>query len=348
MERSILLVSNLFDATRGSWGVCLELAEQLSRTGWRVLTTSAWRRRRWRPLDMLWTVWRQRDQYELAHVDVFSGTAFRWAEAVTALLQKVGKPYVLSLHGGNLPIFALKQPQRVGRLLQSAPAVTTPSRYLLTRLEHLRSDILLLPNPLTLAHYKARCRTALQPKLVWLRSFHTMYNPCLAVDVVAQVRREFPAVQLTMIGRDKGDGSLQATRRRIADLDLADCITIIEGIPKRAVPGRLADADLFLNTTTVDNTPISVLEALATGLCVVSTEAGGIPFLLTNEVDALLVPPSNVAAMAEAVCRLLRDAGLAGRLSQAALATADRYDWSMILPLWEQLLTSVARAGAIE
>jgi glycosyltransferase involved in cell wall biosynthesis len=98
-----------------------------------------------------------------------------------------------------------------------------------------------------------------------------------------------------------------------------------------------------LNTTNVDNTPISILEAMACGLCVVSTSVGGIPYLLEHEHDALLVPPNDPEAMAIAVRRLLTEPGLAERLSRNGRQKAEQFDWSIILPQWEALLISVAQ-----
>jgi glycosyltransferase involved in cell wall biosynthesis len=101
--------------------------------------------------------------------------------------------------------------------------------------------------------------------------------------------------------------------------------------------------DIFLNTTNVDNTPISVIEAMACGLCVVSTNVGGLPYLLENEEDALLVAPGDPEAMATAVRRLLTDAELAERLSRNARRKAEQFDWSVILPRWQALLRLAAK-----
>jgi glycosyltransferase involved in cell wall biosynthesis len=103
----------------------------------------------------------------------------------------------------------------------------------------------------------------------------------------------------------------------------------------------MSRGDIFLNTTNIDNTPVSVLEAMACGLCVVSTNVGGIPYLLEHEHDALLVPPNDPQAMATAVHRLLNEPDLAERLSRNARQKAAQCDWSIILPQWEALLTSV-------
>jgi glycosyltransferase involved in cell wall biosynthesis len=92
----------------------------------------------------------------------------------------------------------------------------------------------------------------------------------------------------------------------------------------------------------VDNTPVSVLEAMACGLCVVSTRVGGIPYLLQHGRDALLVPPNDPEAMAAAVRRVLTEPALAESLSHNARLKAEQFDWSAILPQWQALLASVA------
>ena len=112
-----------------------------------ILITSRKRSRLLRLLDMIKTAWCRRHDYTIAQVDVFSGYSFLWAEAVCQIFSWLGKPYILTLHGGNLPMFAKKWPGRVRRLLCSAAVVTTPSGYLLHNMTRYRSDLRLLPNP---------------------------------------------------------------------------------------------------------------------------------------------------------------------------------------------------------
>jgi glycosyltransferase involved in cell wall biosynthesis len=126
-----------------------------------------------------------------------------------------------------------------------------------------------------------------------------------------------------------------------AELGVAHRIGLPGRITKVEVTDWMSRGDIFLNTTNVDNTPVSVLEAMACGLCVVSTNVGGIPYLLEHEHDALLVPPNDPVAMATAVRRLLTEPSLAERLSRNARQKAEQFDWSIILPQWEALLTSV-------
>ena len=342
----LLIVGNFLSGSGGSRSVCEELAGRFDEQRWHVLTTSRKPARLPRLLDICKTIWLERRQYDVAQVDVYSGRAFFVAELACCTLRAAGKPFVLTLHGGNLPQFARRWPRRVRRLLASAAAVTTPSRYLLEQMQPYRHELLLLPNAVDVGVYPTRIRRAPMPRLIWLRAFNAIYNPSLAPRVVALLRPHFPDIHLTMIGPDKGDGSLPETRRVVERLGLRECITFVAGVPKSEVPERLAQADVFLNTTNVDNTPVSLLEALACGLCAVSTNVGGIPYLVRDEEHALLVPPGNAEAMATAVRRILTDARLAEQLSASGRREAERYDWPVTLEAWNELLTTLASGAS--
>jgi glycosyltransferase involved in cell wall biosynthesis len=347
-----LIVGNFLSSHGASRGVCEELAPRLRESGWTVLTTSDRRRKLARLADMLSSIWQRRDNYDVAQVDVYSGPAFRWAEAACWLLRRIGKPYVLTLHGGGLPEFAKTERRRVQRLLRHAKAVTVPSQYLLHQMAENREDLTHLPNGLQVAAYAARRpRQTLQPRLIWLRAFHNVYNPTMAVRVIARLKNEFPSIQLTMVGPDKGDFSREGTLAVAEIHDVLPHLRVQDSIPKAQVPDLLSTGDVFLNTTNVDNTPVSVLEAMASGLCVVSTNVGGIPYLLQSGQDGLLVPADDDKAMAAEVRRLLTDGALAKRIQAASLNKVRRFDWGTVLPQWQRILTSAAqgdrrRAGA--
>jgi glycosyltransferase involved in cell wall biosynthesis len=339
-------VGNFFSGSVGSKAVCEELAEQLAASGWSVRTTSRRRDRLGRLADMVLTAWRRRREFGVAEVDVFSGPAFFWAEAACWALRRAGRPYVLTLHGGNLPDFAARRPGRVRRLLNSAAAVTTPSGFLRERMRPYRDDLRLLPNALALESYEFRARVAPRPELVWLRAFHGLYNPGLAVEVLAALAGEFPDARLSMTGPDKGDGSVGRCEDLARRLGVADRLSVQGGVPKAEVSRRLNAGDVYLNTTNADNTPVTVLEAMACGLAVVSTNVGGLPHLLEHETTALLVPPNDPRAMADAVRRVLTEPGLAERLSRNARAAVEGFDWPVVLARWDELLRSVADGHA--
>ncbi|WP_372716737.1 glycosyltransferase family 4 protein [Novipirellula sp.] len=339
---SVLLVGNFLSGKVGNYSVCEDLAGKLESVGLNVFTASHHAARIARLLDIVTTTWKRRHDYTAANVDVYSGLGFGLAEAACFVLRAAGKPYALSLRGGNLPEFGRRWPRRVDRLLRHATVVTTPSDYLKQRMEVYRRDIQLLPNPLNLSRYPFRLRDKPTAKLVWVRSFHHLYNPTLAIRLVADLQPVYPDIELTMVGPDKGDGSFQATQRAAHDLGVADRVRFTGGVPKTEIPDQLKQADVFINTTDFDNTPVSVLEAMACGLCVVSTDVGGMPDLVDHNQNALLVPPNDPAAMGAAVQRVLSEVGLAERLSQNANTFAGQFDWPAILPKWVRLFETLS------
>jgi glycosyltransferase involved in cell wall biosynthesis len=340
-DRSICIVGAYPNNARGSRGVSEDLCDQLSAAGWKTRIVSRRTSRAGRVFDMMWACWNERKNYQVVAVDLYSGAAFYWALAVCWILRRAGKPYILMLHGGNLPKFADSKPHLVSKLLASARAVITPSGYLAQQMREYYEGIQVFPNALMLRRYACRVRDQIAPRLVWLRAFHRVYNPELAIQTLAILRREIPDIQLTMIGPDKGDGSLEKARQQAQRLGVTGNLTLMGSVPKVDVPAKLAEADIFLNTSRVDNTPVSVLEAMACGMCIVSSDVGGIPHLLQSEHDALLVPTDDPEEMARAVRRIVTDINLARRLSLNARKSAEQFDWSVVTPRWEALLESV-------
>ena len=166
---------------------------------------------------MITTIFRNRNNFDVAHIDVFSGSAFIWAEVTAWILRLLSKPYILTLHGGNLPNFAAKYSRRVRTLLISANAVTTPSDYLLVQMQMYRDDIRLIPNPINLQNYTFRLRNKPQTRLLYLRALHKIYNPSLAIHTLEELIYEYPNIHLTIVGPDKGDGTAAKVDSLIVD-----------------------------------------------------------------------------------------------------------------------------------
>ena len=338
--RRLLFLGAFPQTSFGSRAVSEDVAAELEAAGWDVHLASRRRGRVTRVADLFVTMLRRYRRCDVAVVDVYSGQALRWAEMAAATLNTLRVPIVLCLHGGNLPQLFEGDPARMARLLQRAARVTAPSAYLRDAALPARADIDLVPNGLGLARYPYRPRASAAPRLVWLRAFHEIYRPHLAVEALAQIVRSYPDAHLTMIGPDK-DGTGAATRELAVSRGLANQVTFTGGIPKGDVGRYLSEADIFVNTTSIDNMPVSVIEAAACGLCIVSTNVGGIPHLLTHGDDALLVPPDDAGALASAIRSILDDPARAASLSAAARVTAEQFDWRPVVARWEHLLTEV-------
>jgi glycosyltransferase involved in cell wall biosynthesis len=106
----------------------------------------------------------------------------------------------------------------------------------------------------------------------------------------------------------------------------------------RVAPGDIwryyADADIYLQTPDIDDMPSSVLEAFASGCAVVSTNAGGVPAILTDDRHGLLVNCGDHAAAAQRIIALLGDGTLVDRLTTAARESCEQYRWQTVRAKW--------------
>ena len=261
LRGAVLVVGNFTSNVTGVRGVCEDLSDRLEARGWRVFRASAKSGRLNRLVDIIWNLVANAPSYQVAAVEVYSGRAFFLAEIIVLFLRLLRKPFVLTLHGGNLPAFSRRWQWRVRSLLSAAAMVTTPSQYLASELAWLHAEIVLIPNAISLEAYHFTERHQVSSRLVWLRAFHALYNPLLAAKVVSALAGEFPQIELTMFGPDKGDGSLLQTQSCAQQLGVSERIAYPGAVPKAEVPQKLALFDIFLNTTNVDNTPISIIEA---------------------------------------------------------------------------------------
>jgi glycosyltransferase involved in cell wall biosynthesis len=243
------------------------------------------------------------------------------------------------LRAGAMPEFMARYPHWSCRVLRRADALVAPSPFLARALARYGFMVQVIPNVVNLAAYTYRYRRALSPRLFWMRAFHPIYNPHMAVRVLAHVQKVVRDAALVMAGQDKG--TQDDVQRLARKLGLDDKVHFPGYLDMLAKVHEGNAADIFLNTNRVDNMPVSVVEACAMGLPVVATNVGGIPDLLTDGKTSLLVPDDDDKAMAEAVLRLLHDPNLAGRLSANGRKLAERSSWEQVRPEWEQLFASV-------
>ncbi|HEY0385883.1 MAG TPA: glycosyltransferase family 4 protein, partial [Pyrinomonadaceae bacterium] len=125
--------------------------------------------------------------------------------------------------------------------------------------------------------------------------------------------------------------------------DLKLCNVSFTGrIRPEEMPALCDCADIYLNASNVDNMPLSILEAFAAGLPVVTSNAGGIPYVVQHEKTGLLVEMDDHQGMAAAAIRLLEDEELAARLTRNARAECGRYKWDVMRESWLEFYREVA------
>lgn len=311
------------------------LSRRFASAGYPVIACSSSRRPLTRLLNIMTTLVRERRRIDIQVLEVYSGRSFVFADAASVIGRRLGQKIVMALHGGALPEFSRTRPSWVRRVLRRADVIVTPSPYLARCSAGLGYPARIIPNAIEAASYPFRLRESVEPRLLWMRTFDSVYNPRMALRALRRIREERPGATLCMAGQERG--MLEEVRRTAAEMGLGGSVTFpgfLDTAGKAREGGR---ADIFLTTSRVDNTPVSALEACALGLPVVATEVGGIPDLFTEGETALLVPSDDDEAMAVAVRRLLDEKGLAGRLSSQGRALAERCDWGVVRTMWEEV-----------
>lgn len=286
---------------------------------------------------MLNTFIKYRRTLDFVIIDTYSTYSFYYAWLIARLSFFFKIPYIPILHGGNLPQKLSSSPTLTQQVFHHAYCNVAPSGYLQTALAKYGYKTAVIPNFILIQQYLFRKREQVRPRLLWVRSFEKTYNPTMAVKVLASLKEKYPDATLCMVGPDK-DGSLAQCQQLAADLKLADRITFTGKRSKADWHHLAQDYDIFINTTNADNTPVSVIEAMALGLPVVSTNVGGIPYLLKDMATALLIPPSDTSAMVNAITQLVENNTLAKRLSETARHEVEAFDAAIVLAKWGELL----------
>jgi glycosyltransferase involved in cell wall biosynthesis len=317
----------------------LIVADLLVAEGHRVVTASSRLNRYVRAVDLAAALTVNRRAIDIVCLEVYGGPSFVVEDLISQMARAFGKPIVMTLHGGAMPEFMERFPRWTTTVLRRAACLVVPSEFLQRAVQAYGFNARVIPNVINLRDYEYRHRRQLRPRLFWMRAFHPIYNPALAIRVLSRVRRHAPDASLVMGGAHKGAEG--AVYQLAQDMGVDDAVQF-PGFLNRDRKRELGNAaDVFINTNRVDNMPVALLEAGAMGLPIVATAVGGVPNLLGDGRDGVLVPSDDDAAMADAILALLNDPGRAAQLSQNGRRVAERSAWESVRPRWHALFEAL-------
>jgi glycosyltransferase involved in cell wall biosynthesis len=274
-------------------------------------------------------LWQSANKANLFHVMANSGWSWHLFAAPAVWLARVkSKPVIIHYHGGEAGKFFNESFRWVKPSLNRASAIIVPSSFLGAVFKKRGFSAGIVPNVIDLSRFHPvipqTSSKAHFPHVIVTRNLEPVYDIRTALHAFKIVRRTFPGARLTVAGSGPERQSLEELACR---LGVADATTFTGRLDNGALPVLYKSADVMLNPSLADNMPVSVLEALASGVPVVTTDVGGIPCLVEHEKTALLVPPQNPEAMAEAVLILLNDPGKANQIINAGLEAVRQYTW---------------------
>ena len=285
-----------------------------------------------RLVPYLATLWRTAGRVQVFHVMANSGWSWHLFAAPAIWIARLrGKPVVVNYRGGEADGFLARARRWVAPSMERADAVIVPSGFLEGVFRKYGFATRVVPNIVNLERFSSarEPHAGTGPRLLVARNLEPIYDNATALRAFVLVRERHPDATLVIAG----SGPLRAELERLAaELDIAGAVTFTGRVDNAAMAALYRNADVMLNPSLVDNTPNSVLESLACGVPVVSTDVGGVPYLVEDGRTALLVPPQAPEAMAGAVLRLAAEPALAAALREAGLRQVQQYTWASVRP----------------
>ena len=337
--KKILYIGNKLSTKGNTLSTIESLANKLQEEGFAVNTASTVQSKPLRMLDMIMTVFKNRKWADVVLIDTYSTLNFQYAVAVANICRFFKIPYIPILHGGKLPSRLQKSKKQSKKLFGKAKTNVAPSHYLLEAFKNEGyTNLTYIPNTIEINNYPFLLRNNIQLKLLWVRSFSEIYNPMLALYVLEDLlKKGYNEAELCMVGPEK-DESFGMCKNYAEKHDLP--VVFTGGLSKQKWIDRSKEYDIFINTTNVDNTPVSVIEAMALGLPVVSTNVGGIPFLINDGLDGLLVSPDNAELFSIKIEKILNNDVDYKEMSLNARKKVENFHWNVVKEKWNVLLNS--------
>ena len=281
-----------------------------------------------RLLPYLVRLWRAAGRNDLFHVMANSGWSWHLFAAPAIWIAKWrGKAVVVNYRGGEAEAFFAHAFSWVKPSLRKADAIVVPSGFLREIFSKRGFTSHIVPNIVNLERFAPGSRADGAPHILVARNLERLYDNTSALRAFALIRRQYPTARLTIAGSGPEREALETLA---GELGVADAVIFAGRVENSEMPALYQTVSIALNPSLADNMPISILEALASGVPVVSTDVGGVPFLVEHEKTALLVSPGDHEAMAEACLRLLAERGLAERLIAAGQMLAREFAWSQV------------------
>jgi glycosyltransferase involved in cell wall biosynthesis len=288
-------------------------------------------------------LWRVR-RFDVIHI--FSASYFSFVLAPTPAIltsRLYGKRTVLNYRSGEAEDHLQRWRRTALPTIGLVDEIVAPSGYLVDVFGRFGFKARSIFNIVETERFRFRGREPLRPVFFSNRNFEPLYNVACTLRAFALIQKRFPEARLVVAGDGSQRGSLEALAR---ELDLRNVEFIGRVAPER-MPELYDAADIYLNSPDIDNMPGSIIEAYAAGLPVVTTNAGGIPYIVTDGETGLMVERNDHAGLARAALRLLETKGLAGRIARRAHEECLKYSWGAVREEWLTLYRDLAgrRAG---
>ena len=270
--------------------------------------------------------------YDVIHIHCCSGWGFFPAVIGINASNREGKRTILTYHGGGAGTFFAKHEKLVKKWLSRTDINIVLSGFLGSVFDKYSIPYTIIPNIIELDSSQFRERASIKPDFICIRSHEKIYNiPCI-LRAFKRVQEKIPNATLALVG----DGSLHDEHvSQAVGMGLKN-VMFIGRVDNSKIYDYLDKADIMLSSPTVDNMPVSLLEAMNAGLLVISSNVGGVPYIIENGRTGLLFPSNDDSALAECIFNVLNNQQGTLRIINAGHHEVEKYNWANVR---EQLLS---------
>jgi L-malate glycosyltransferase len=278
-------------------------------------------------------LWNGTKGVDLVHIFSASYSSFLLAPAPAWLIALIhGKKTLFHYHSGEARDH-LRRSAVARRILKQADRIVVPSRFLADVFQEFGLEVHVLPNIVDSSQFCYRPRQPLHPRLVCTRGFHPYYSVDVVVRAFAKLKKTYPESRLCLVGKGPVEKQI---RDLVRTLELQD-VEFTGPIAHSNIAHYYDQNDIFINASWVDNMPVSILEAFASGTPVATTAPDGIRYVVEHERTGLLCEPGDWRALAENVVRLLQNPTFALQIALNAYEESRRYQWEIVRTQWVHL-----------
>ena len=334
--KQLLYIGNKLAGTGKTATTIDTLSSLLTAEGYTVKTASSKSNKVLRLLDMLLIILKHAKTTDYVLIDTYSTHNFYYAYLCSQLCRLLKLKYIPILHGGNLPNRLKNNPKLSNALFNKAYVNVAPSDYTKSNFEAFgHHNIICIPNAIEIENYTFQNKTLDTIRLLWVRSFSNLYNPNLAIEVLQKLQKQDVKATLCMVGPDN-DGALEKAKDFAKTLNVE--VRFTGKLSKKEWIALATNYNVFINTTNFDNMPVSVIEAMALGFPVISTNVGGMPFLIEHTKDGILVERNNAEAFVKAIVALQNKPEKVKALTINARQKVELYSWNTVKQQWFTIL----------
>jgi glycosyltransferase involved in cell wall biosynthesis len=244
-----------------------------------------------------------------------------------------GKRVVLNYHSGEAGDHLTRWGVLVHPWLRMVDEIVVPSVYLRDVFARHGHRARVVRNVVDVSRFGYAERDPLLPRLVSTRNLELHYRVENTLEAFALLKAHYPTATLTVAGYGSQEARLKGLARSLG----IDGIRFVGRVEPGDMPRLYGAGHIFVNSSVVDNQPLSVLEAFASGLPVVSTATGDLAAMVRDGETGLVVPPGDPVAMAKAVAALLADPERARGLVRRGRLEVEQYTWPRVRDQWARV-----------